>query len=346
MRERAWISRNSRAEEEESRCRSLLEPKESAAVQTRLLTKQFGKEKAVENVTFEVPKGKIFGLIGPSGCGKTTTVRLLTGVYKPTSGEALVLGIQPGCFDQRTKAKIGYMPQHFVLYPDLSVWENLNFITSIYGVGLRRRERLERVLDFVELSQHKHKRARDISGGMKRRLSLAVTMVHDPELIFLDEPTAAVDPILRRKFWDRFQELKREGRTLLVTTQYVGEAAYCDLVGVLIDGRLLTVGTPDELRRKAYGGDVIELTTTERLTPELRAGLQRLPFVRELRIRGDRETWLVVDDASTAIPASMEWAQRQNVVIKSVKEYLPPFDDVFVTLVEQEESKWSGQRNS
>jgi ABC-2 type transport system ATP-binding protein len=346
MSERAWISRKSRAEEEESRCESVLEPKEGAAIQTRLITKQFGKEKAVENVTFEVPKGKIFGLIGPSGCGKTTTIRLLTGVYKPTSGEALVLGVQPGCFNQRTRAKIGYMPQNFVLYPDLSVWENLNFITSIYGVGLRRRARLEHLLDFVELSQHKRKRARDISGGMQRRLSLAVTMVHDPELIFLDEPTAAIDPMLRRKFWDRFQELKEEGRTLLVTTQYVGEAAYCDLVGVLIAGRLLTVGTPEELRRKAYGGDVIELTTTERLTPDLRGTLERLPFVREMRIRAEREYWLVVDEASTAIPASVEWAQRENVVVKSVKEYLPPFDDVFVTLVEQEEAKWNERRSS
>jgi ABC-2 type transport system ATP-binding protein len=180
---------------------------------------------------------------------------------------------------------------------------------------------------------------------MKRRLSLAVTLVHDPELIFLDEPTAAIDPMLRRKFWNRFQELKGEGRTLLVTTQYVGEAAYCDLVGVLIEGRLLTVGTPEGLRRQAYGGDVIELSTTKPLSPELKRELEQLPFVRELRALTDREYRLVVDEASTAIPASIEWGQRQNVVVKSVQEYLPPFDDVFVTLVEQEESKWTEQRD-
>lgn len=202
------------------------------------LTKQFGNEVAVEDVSFEVPNGAIFGYVGPSGSGKTTTLRLLTGIYTPSAGQATVLGREPRHFNRRTRQQIGYMPQLFVLYPDLTVWENLNFAASIYGMGLRRRRRLNEVLEFVELMEHRYKPARQISGGMQRRLSLAATLIHDPKLIFLDEPTAGIDPVLRRKFWDHFKHLQQAGRTLFITTQYVSETAYCDLVGVMADRRL------------------------------------------------------------------------------------------------------------
>lgn len=178
---------------------------DNIVIHAKGLTKQFGHEIAVQDVTFEIPRGKIFGFIGPSGSGKTTTIRLLTGVYQPTAGDVIVLGRRPKEFVAATREKIGYMPQFFVLYQDLSVWENLNFAASIYGMRFRRAERLKQLLDFVELSEHKHKLARNISGGMQRRLSLAATLVHNPELIFLDEPTAGVDPVLRRKFWDHFK---------------------------------------------------------------------------------------------------------------------------------------------
>jgi len=302
------------------------------------LTKQFGQEFAVQDVTFEIPQGKIFGFIGPSGSGKTTTVRLLTGIYEPTEGEVSVLGYSPKEFRQSTRAKIGYMPQLFVLYPNLSVWENLNFVASLYGLGLRRGRRLRQLLDFVELTEHRKKLVRDLSGGMQRRLSLAATLIHDPQLVFLDEPTTGIDPVLRRKVWDHFKQLQDEGRTLFLTTQYVGEAAYCDFVGVMANGRLLMVETPEGLRRRAFGGEAVDLRTAERLHYEQVELIRALPFVEQRKVirTGDNSLRIIVDEASTAMPALLEWSKAQNLTIESIEEYLPPFDDVFVGLVPEE----------
>ena len=307
-------------------------------VQTRGLTKQFDAELAVDNLTFEIPRGQILGLIGPSGCGKTTTVRLLTGVYRPTAGTALVLGEDPQRFSQKARARIGYMLQHSVLYPDLTVWENINFASAIYGIGPRRGKQLRRALDFVELDEHRHKAVQNISGGMRRRLSLAATLAHDPELLFLDEPTAGVDPVLRRKFWDHFDRLRSEGRTLLVTTQYVGEAAYCDLVGVMQDGHLLFVDTPKGLRMQTYGGELVDLRTTDYLDGRVSEGLLQVEGVRNIRRVDGSHLRLVVEDAGVAMPRLVEWAQAHNIGIESIEEYQPPFDDVFVHLIEQQGS--------
>ena len=306
-------------------------------VETKDLTKAFGEEVAVQSLNMYVPRGKIFGFIGPSGCGKTTTVRLLTGFYEPTSGTARVLDKDPVNFTKSDQEKIGYLIQSFVLYPDLTVWENLNFAASFYGVSPFRARRLNKLLDFVELSGDKGKLARDLSGGMKRRLSLAATLVHNPELLFLDEPTAGIDPILRRKFWDYFKELQEEGHTLFITTQYVGEAAYCDLVGVMYEGRLLMVETPGNLRKKAYGGDVIAIKTTEGTRFEQRKQLESLPFVHgKVIIVSDQEVDIIVDDASTAIQALLEWAQEQKLNVETIEEKFLPFDDVFVKIIERE----------
>ncbi|HET9905119.1 MAG TPA: ABC transporter ATP-binding protein [Anaerolineales bacterium] len=306
-------------------------------VETKDLTKTFGESVAVQSLDLYVPRGKIFGFIGPSGCGKTTTVRLLTGFYEPTSGSVSVLGKEPTNFSQSDKEQIGYLVQGFVLYPELTVWENLNFSASFYGVSLFRANRLNKLLDFVELAEHRNKLARDLSGGMKRRLSLAATMVHNPELLFLDEPTAGIDPILRRKFWDYFKELQEEGHTLFVTTQYVGEAAYCDLVGVMYEGRLLMVATPENLRKKAFGGEIVGIKTTEELRPEQRHQLENLPFVQsKVKVITDQDIEVIVDEASTAMPLLLDWSKAQNLNIETIEEISPPFDDVFVRIIEKE----------
>jgi ABC-2 type transport system ATP-binding protein len=239
------------------------------------------------------------------------------------------------------RERIGYMPQLFVLYPHLSVWENLNFAASIYGMKLFRTKELKSVLDFVELSEHKHKLARDISGGMQRRLSLAATLVHNPDLIFLDEPTAGVDPVLRSKFWDHFRELRDQGRTLFITTQYVGEAAYCDLVGVMGEGYLITVDTPEKLRKRAFGGDVVDLRPSQPLDYRVEHEISQLPFVRgDLRRTGNNGGYrMVVDDAGTAVPELLEWMRQHNLAVDAVEEYQPPYDDVFVELMQREAKK-------
>jgi ABC-2 type transport system ATP-binding protein len=307
-------------------------------VEAHELTKMFGEEAAVNSLTMKVPRGTMFGFIGPSGCGKTTTVRLLTGIHKPTSGEVTVLGKHPVEFSKSDREKIGYLIQNFVLYPELTVWENLNFAASFYGVGLlTRHSRLNKLLEFVELSEDKGKLAGALSGGMKRRLSLAATLVHNPELLFLDEPTAGIDPLLRRKFWDYFKDLQAQGHSLFITTQYVGEAAYCDLVGVMYEGKLLMVESPEGLRRKAYGGDIIGIKTTEWIRYENRKKMEDLPFVKgKIKVINDQEIEMVVDEANTAMPALMEAAKAQRINVEKMEQISPPFDDVFVRLIEKE----------
>lgn len=302
------------------------------------LTKSFGDQKAVEDLNFEVPRGAIFGFIGPSGCGKTTTIRLLTGLLQPTSGETQVMGRAPATFSRRDRERIGYLTQGFVFYPDLTVNENMNFAASIYGVPFFRRKRINTLLDFVELKDHKHKLARNLSGGMQRRLALAATLIHQPQILFLDEPTAGIDPVLRRKIWDYFETLQSQGYTLFITTQYVGEAAYCDLVGVMSQGKLLLVDTPEGMRRRAYGGNVVNLRTNSPIAAALRSTLEDLPFILQPVTQVNaRELRIVVDEADTSIPKLMEWAHDHGLEIESIGEFLPPFDDVFVKLVKQEE---------
>ncbi len=306
-------------------------------ISAKNLTKKFGDEIAVQDVSFEVPGSSIFGFIGPSGSGKTTTVRLLTGVYTPTAGQVTVLDRNPAKFSQGERALIGYMPQLFVLYPNLTVWENLNFAASLYGLSVFRGKRLKEALTFVELYEHRSKLARNISGGMLRRLSLAATLVHDPELLFLDEPTAGIDPVLRHKFWDHFRELKRQGRTIFITTQYVSEADNCDLVGVQNNGKLLLVDTPQGIRHHAYGGDMVDFRTTQPFDFQAEAALRSLPFVRAKTMRTSSNSMrIIVDQASTATPELMGWAQQQNIQVQAVEEYLPSFEDVFVELVRPE----------
>jgi ABC-2 type transport system ATP-binding protein len=217
------------------------------------VAKSFGDQQALAGIDLEIETGTIVGLVGPSGCGKTTLIRALTGVITRDAGELSVFGVDPEAFTAEHRRRFGYMPQMPVLFPNLSLISNVNFIASVYGVPLRRRRRVREVLEFVDLWQHRHKRLREASGGMQRRLALAATLVHTPELLFLDEPTAGIDPILRERFWTRYRDLRDEGRTLVVSTQYVGEAAACDLVAVMSEGQVLIVDSPEGLRRAAYG---------------------------------------------------------------------------------------------
>lgn len=311
------------------------------------LTKRFGEQAAVNGVTFSIPPGLIFGYVGPSGSGKTTTMKLLLGLLRPTEGEVSVLGVPPVSFDKETRRRIGYMPQAFALYPGLTVRQNLHFAGRIYGFSWGRRKRMRELLDFVELSEHAHNVAGKISGGMQRRLSLAATLLHDPQLVFLDEPTAGVDPVLRRKFWDEFRELQKQGRTLFVTTQYVSEVENCDVVGVMRDGMLIALDTPGNLRKLAYGGDTLTLETAVRMPTEVVERMAELPFVKQkpLHMLGPSIVRLVVDDAATATPELLTWAQAQGLKVVAVQPSTPVFEDVFVELVRKTGNQQAGTMN-
>jgi ABC-2 type transport system ATP-binding protein len=306
------------------------------AVALEHASKSFGDTHAVIDLSFSVSKGQIFGLIGPSGCGKTTTVRMVTGIHAPDKGRVLVLGREPRKFTAAIRERIGYMPQHFVLYPELSVRENLDFAASCYGVGLRGRgQRLREMIDFVELGEARHTPAGEISGGMQRRLELACTLIHEPDLIVVDEPTAGIDPVLRQKFWNHFRELRDRGRTLFVTTQYVTESEYCDVVAAMKGGRMVAMGSPDVVRQVAMGGEIVNVVA-EGLTRALVATIEAVDGVRSVRRVSPDEVSVTVDEAGAATPLIVAALQGAGATVANVSEYRPNFDEVFVRLMENQ----------
>jgi ABC-2 type transport system ATP-binding protein len=308
-------------------------------IQAKHVDLVFSAATGVFDLTFQVAAGSIFGLIGPSGCGKTTTVRLLNGVFKPFRGNLNVLGHPPHSWNASFRNRIGYMPQKFVLHPNLTAWENLMFAASIYGMPwFKRRKRLEEVLAFVELDEARNRLSRHLSGGMQRRLGLACALVHKPDLLFADEPTAGIDPILRGKFWQHFHQLRDQGYTLFVTTQYIGEVSHCDKIGVMREGYLLYLDTPAGLRRRALGGEIIQMIVDEEHVNETAAILKKEPIVKRVYSLVEEPGVLRVhvEDAARAMPILINvFMHHPYIVIRQIEEHYPPFDDIFITLMKQ-----------
>ncbi len=302
-------------------------------ITARNLTKSWGEDTGLFDLDLDVEEGEIVALIGPSGSGKTTTVRLCTGILEADSGTIELLGENPARMGATTRQRIGYLPQENVLYPTLTVRENLKIAASIYGLGSRQRKAaIENALELVDLTDAGDRRMADASGGMRRRASLAAALVHSPDVLFLDEPTAGLDPVLRRAVWDHFGELKDNGTTLIVTTQYVGEAAFCDEVGVLSDGRLLALMPPEELRSHAYGGELLDVTFDSSPSRS---------FVEEVAQRidgtytgtGPQSVRFLVADSGTATPLVSEVGNSHGVNVVEAERFVPEFDDVFVKIV-------------
>ena len=314
-------------------------PLSDPAVVAVHISKRFGERDVVQGLSFEVERGQIFGIIGPSGSGKTTAMRMLLGVLRPTTGDLRVIGRPPHKFRRRERERLGYMPQLFVLFPELSVTENLDFAASVYGVSwFGRGKRIKQALEFVELWDARKRPAAQLSGGMQRRLELAATLLHNPEVIFLDEPTAGIDPVLRAKFWDHFRELRDQGRTIIVTTQYVTESEYCDRILALKDGQMVALGTPDEVRQRAMGGEVIHVVGSD-LGRRAVAVIREVPGVRSVRRPDHDRLEVIVEDAGPLLPVLIDALRAANVEFDEVTEERPNFDDVFVRLMEDEDAR-------
>lgn len=301
-------------------------------VQTSGLTKKFGGLVAVDHMDLSVNAGEIFGFLGPNGAGKTTTVRILCGLMMPTSGTATVVGHDVVTEPEEVKQRIGYMPQAYGLYDDLTVDENLEFFGSIYRVPRdERRKRADEILQLVRLEDFRKHYAGQLSGGMKRRLSLAVSLIHNPELLILDEPTAGIDPPLRRIFWQYFRELNKRGVTFFINTHYMDEAELCDRLALISYGKLVSLGSPTELKRKAVGGERVEFVTADlRRTGEI---LKDSELVREIHT-SDGGIQLTVEEAASAIPRLTSLLREHGVEVLQVRQLQPSLEDVFIKLVE------------
>ena len=302
------------------------------AIRTRALRKRFGELTAVDGIDLAVSQGEIFGLVGPDGAGKTTTMRMLCGILDPTEGEAEVAGCDLRRQPEQVKRRIGYMPQRFSLYADLTVAENLLFFANIYHVPRAERLRREQeLLDFSRLAPFRARLAGDLSGGMKQKLALACTLIHTPTVLFLDEPTTGVDPVSRRDFWKILYSLLRGGVTLFVSTPYMDEAERCHRVALMDKGRILLCDTPDALKQRMKG-DLLELIAQPQR--QAKEALSALPEVRGVQVFGDRlHVW--VADASRDEPHLLRSLSEQGIQVIASRRAVPGLEDVFVSVLSE-----------
>jgi ABC-2 type transport system ATP-binding protein len=289
------------------------------------LTKRFGERVAVDRLSLEVQTGEVFAFLGPNGSGKTTTIRMLCGIITPTSGTGSVLGYDVTRESEAIKARIGYMSQRFALYEDLTVKENLDFYAGVYQVSHGRRERVAELIEMAGLTGREKQLAGTLSGGWKQRLALGCAIVHSPPLLFLDEPTAGVDPVSRRSFWTLIYGLARDGVTIFLTTHYIDEAEHADRVALMLNGEMVALAPPRELREHGLSGTLYELECEE---PVL--ALERvpgIPGVREVTLYGTL-LHVLVDDSLSA-----EVLRAHGIGVLGLRPIKPSLEDVFVSRI-------------
>jgi ABC-2 type transport system ATP-binding protein len=302
-----------------------------AAVVVQELTKQFGAFTAVDHATFEVQAGTIFGFLGPNGAGKTTTIRMLLGLLKPTAGTALILGYDVTHEAQAMRRHIGYMSQKFSLYSDLTVEENLTFYGRVYGLhGANLARRKAFAMEMAGLEGQGHAFTKDLAGGWKQRLALGCAILHQPRLLFLDEPTAGVDPISRRAFWNLLYSLSAQGTTIFVTTHYMDEAERCQDLAFILDGRIIAQGTPQEIKRTKMRGQVLEVNCSD--ARRALSILRDMAYFDEVALYGSR-IHLVAAQATDYIPEVKAQLQAADLHVQGVDEVLPSLEDVFISQV-------------
>jgi ABC-2 type transport system ATP-binding protein len=310
-------------------------------IKTENLTRKFGDLVAVDHLNLEIKRGEIFGLVGPDGAGKTTTIRMLAAIMDPSEGHASVVDYDTVKQSEAIKQHIGYMAQQFNLYGDLSVQENLDFFADIFGVrGRERKERIAQLLRFARLTEFTRRRAAHLSGGMKKKLALACSLIHRPQILYLDEPTTGVDPVSRREFWDILSDLHIEGVTILVSTPYMDEAERCSRVGLMYQGRLIICDTPNRVKG-LIEGDLIEVHP---VAEELGIGLMRraeatvasLPGVLEVQTYGDL-LHIFVDDAGQRIPQLKAALAGQAIQAEGLRQTQARMEEAFISLIRRQQ---------
>ncbi len=309
-------------------------PEESPPIiQVQNLTKKFGDFTAVDDVSFEVQHGEVVGYVGPNGSGKTTTIRMMCGLLHPTSGSIHILGLDVTKDPEKVKRQIGYMSQKFALYDDLTVRENLEFYLGVYEVPVEiEQERLAAVLHMAGLEDRADSFTNNLSGGWRQRLALGCALLHEPPLIFLDEPTSGVDPMARREFWDLIYQLAHGGTTIFITTHYMDEAEHCQRVGFMNDGRLMAFDSPSNLKARYLEGASWELDASPLL--EAVEELSKLPGIIQARLYGDRALAVVRPEewSSESLAARL---REQGITVCNVENVEPTLEDVFTLLAHQ-----------
>jgi ABC-2 type transport system ATP-binding protein len=302
------------------------------SIQTNHLSKSFGILAAVKDLNLEVKTGEIFGLVGPDASGKTTTIRMLCGILPPDGGEAKVAGFDILRETESLREKVGYLPQRFGLYGDLTVLENIHFYGDLYQVPKqKRRERIERLLRFANLEPFGKRKAQDLSGGMKQKLGLICALIHTPQILFLDEPTTGVDPLSRRDFWMILYDLLKEGVTILFSTSYLDEAERCSRVGLIYEGDLMIADTPSAVKGR-IGGTILELRVENR--QKGMKLLEDVKLVRSLVLSGDK-IHILVDDPQKGEKVIRDILKEQRMEILNLLVVQPSLEDAFVSIVQR-----------
>ncbi|MFI5337306.1 MAG: ABC transporter ATP-binding protein [Opitutales bacterium] len=303
-----------------------------AIVEVRNLEKRFGPFQAVAGISFAVRRGEIFGFLGPNGAGKSTTIRMLCGLLTPTAGTGRVAGFDIVRDTEKIKTRIGYMSQKFSLYDELTVEENIDFYSGIYCLPRdKKAARKDWVLTMAGLRDHRRARTAELSGGWKQRLALGCAVLHEPPILFLDEPTSGVDPNSRRQFWDLIYSLSEQGVTVFVTTHYMEESEYCDRLGIIYRGELIALGTPRELKTEHMPEAVLELECDRPADAML--VLERLPEVKEVALFG-KGLHVVAADPAAAEPAIRAALAAGGYRATRLERITPTLEDVFVSLIE------------
>jgi ABC-2 type transport system ATP-binding protein len=294
------------------------------------LVKRFGDFTAVDKLNLTVSKGEVFGFLGPNGAGKSTTIRMLCGLIRPTSGHAQVAGFDVGRKPEAVRQNIGYMSQKFSLYNDLKVIENLRLFAGLYSVpSAKLKDRIEWALEMSNLKGQEDLITGTLPGGWKQRLALGCAVLHQPPILFLDEPTSGVDPISRRQFWDLIQRMAEDGVTVFVTTHYMEEAEYCNRLALIFRGKMVALGTPSELKRNSMKGELL-LIECDPLGPAVEA-LQSAPGIMDAAVFGNA-LHLVVEDATAAEPRVAAFLKEHSVTVTRIEKIRPTLEDVFVSL--------------